>query len=76
MPQAGNKAGGLLAGADGFAEVYPEDKYIVVQHLQAAGHVTGMTGDGSTMRPLSAKPKWESPSAPRPTWPRARRALS
>jgi plasma-membrane proton-efflux P-type ATPase len=33
-------------GADGFAEVYPEDKYLVVQHLQAAGHVTGMTGDG------------------------------
>jgi len=43
---AGNKAVDLLAGADGFAEVYPEDKYIVVQHLQAAGHVTGMTGDG------------------------------
>jgi magnesium-transporting ATPase (P-type) len=36
----------VLAGADGFAEVYPEDKYIVVQRLQAAGHVTGMTGDG------------------------------
>jgi magnesium-transporting ATPase (P-type) len=36
----------LFAGADGFAEVFPEDKYIVVQHLQAAGHVTGMTGDG------------------------------
>jgi H+-transporting ATPase len=36
----------LLAGADGIAEVYPEDKYIVVQNLQAAGHVTGMTGDG------------------------------
>jgi P-type E1-E2 ATPase len=44
--QAGNKAADLLAGADGFAEVYPEDKYIVVQHLQASGHVTGMTGDG------------------------------
>jgi plasma-membrane proton-efflux P-type ATPase len=44
--QAGNEAAGLLSGADGFAEVYPEDKYIVVQHLQAAGHVTGMTGDG------------------------------
>ena len=44
--QSGNKAVDLLAGADGFAEVYPEDKYIVVQHLQAAGHVTGMTGDG------------------------------
>jgi magnesium-transporting ATPase (P-type) len=44
--KAGNEAVDLLAGADGFAEVYPEDKYVVVQHLQAAGHVTGMTGDG------------------------------
>ena len=44
--KAGNEAVDLLGGADGFAEVYPEDKYIVVQHLQAAGHVTGMTGDG------------------------------
>jgi len=44
--KAGNSAVDLLAGVDGFAEVYPEDKYIVVQHLQAAGHVTGMTGDG------------------------------
>jgi H+-transporting ATPase len=44
--QPGNKEVDLLAGADGFAEVYPEDKYIVVKHLQAAGHVTGMTGDG------------------------------
>jgi plasma-membrane proton-efflux P-type ATPase len=44
--QAGNEAVDLLAGADGLAEVYPEDKYLVVQHLQAAGHVVGMTGDG------------------------------
>jgi H+-transporting ATPase len=44
--QAEDKTADLFAGADGFAEVYPEDKYIVVQHLQAAGHVTGMTGDG------------------------------
>jgi H+-transporting ATPase len=44
--QAGNKGVDLLAGADGLAEVFPEDKYIVVKHLQAAGHVTGMTGDG------------------------------
>ena len=35
-----------LAEADGLAQVYPEDKYAVVQRLQAAGHVTGMTGDG------------------------------
>jgi len=44
--KAGNEAVDLLAGVDGFAEVYPEDKYVLVQHLQAAGHVTGMTGDG------------------------------
>ena len=44
--QVGNEAVDLLTGVDGFAELYPEDKYIVVQHLQAAGHVTGMTGDG------------------------------
>jgi magnesium-transporting ATPase (P-type) len=42
----GNDAVDLLAGADGLAEVFPQDKYTVVKHLQAAGHVTGMTGDG------------------------------
>ena len=36
----------FLAGVDGYAEVFPEDKYIVVQHLQKEGHITGMTGDG------------------------------
>ena len=41
-----NKTVDFLAGSDGFAEVFSEDKYIVVKHLQAAGHVTGMTGDG------------------------------
>jgi H+-transporting ATPase len=45
LKTAGNQTE-LAAGADGFAEVYPEDKYLVVRHLQAAGHVTGMTGDG------------------------------
>ena len=30
----------------GFAEVYPEDKYMIVQSLQAEQHVVGMTGDG------------------------------
>jgi magnesium-transporting ATPase (P-type) len=44
--QAGNHSVDLFAGTDGFAEVFPEDKYTVVKHLQAAGHVTGMTGDG------------------------------
>jgi H+-transporting ATPase len=44
--QADDKTVDLFAGADGFAEVFPEDKYTVVKHLQAAGHVSGMTGDG------------------------------
>jgi H+-transporting ATPase len=44
--QTGNRAVDLLASVDGFAEVYPEDKFIVVKSLQGAGHVTGMTGDG------------------------------
>lgn len=37
---------GAIDAVDGLAEVYPEDKYNVVKHLQAAGHVVGMTGDG------------------------------
>ena len=39
-------ASDLAARADGFAEVFPEDKFLVVQSLQGAGHVVGMTGDG------------------------------
>ncbi len=32
--------------ADGFAEVFPEHKFKIVQVLQRAGHIIGMTGDG------------------------------
>jgi len=35
-----------VEGTDGFAEVYPEDKYSIVRTLQKRGHVVGMTGDG------------------------------
>jgi H+-transporting ATPase len=31
---------------DGFAEIYPEDKYLIVKLLQSRGHLVGMTGDG------------------------------
>ncbi|MGE5176643.1 MAG: plasma-membrane proton-efflux P-type ATPase [Hyphomicrobiales bacterium] len=32
--------------ADGFAQVYPEHKYHIVDVLQRHGHIVGMTGDG------------------------------
>jgi H+-transporting ATPase len=36
----------IIEESDGFAEIYPEDKYLIVQSLQEGGHITGMTGDG------------------------------
>jgi len=36
----------LVQSSNGFAEVFPEDKFLVVKQLQAAHHVVGMTGDG------------------------------
>jgi H+-transporting ATPase len=42
----GNGAAELAQRAGGFAGVYPEDKYSVVQALQTSGHIVGMTGDG------------------------------
>lgn len=32
--------------ADGFAQVFPEHKFRIVQALQSMGHLVGMTGDG------------------------------
>ena len=36
----------LIESSDGFAEVYPEDKFRTIRLLQKAGHMVGMTGDG------------------------------
>ncbi|NAY81513.1 MAG: plasma-membrane proton-efflux P-type ATPase [Thaumarchaeota archaeon] len=36
----------IIEKSDVFAEVYPEDKYMIVKSLQKKKHIVGMTGDG------------------------------
>lgn len=37
---------GVIESSSGFAEIFPEDKYLVVKALQERHHTVGMTGDG------------------------------
>jgi H+-transporting ATPase len=45
----------LIENASGFAQVFPEDKYLIVEKLQKAEHIVGMTGDGVNDAPALKK---------------------
>lgn len=42
----GRDYGDLCLSTDGFAQVYPEHKYLIVECLRELGYKVGMTGDG------------------------------
>ena len=45
----------LIEEAGGFAQVFPEDKYVIVEHLQKHDHIVAMTGDGVNDAPALKK---------------------
>ncbi|MFA5350862.1 MAG: plasma-membrane proton-efflux P-type ATPase [Candidatus Omnitrophota bacterium] len=55
LDKSDKEAQQIIEGADGFAQVFPEHKYKIVEELQAKNHIVGMTGDGVNDAPALKK---------------------
>ena len=55
LNKSDSEAESVIEKADGFAEVFPEHKYKIVELLQKKGHIVSMTGDGVNDAPALKK---------------------